>query len=71
MAVANSYTPGAARPLAILTPLTLLQEYRSWPPTTVQPNGEIWVAALWDIRANLIQQFGEQEGRNRVRQLVA
>jgi hypothetical protein len=36
----------------------------------VHSDGEIWVAALWEIRADLIAQFGDQEGRNRVRQLV-
>lgn len=36
----------------------------------VHAAGEIWMAALWEIRANLIAQFGEQEGRKRVRQLV-
>jgi hypothetical protein len=36
----------------------------------VHADGEIWVAALWEIRANLIAQFGDQEGRKRVRQLV-
>jgi hypothetical protein len=36
----------------------------------VHADGEIWVEALWDARANLIQQFGEIEGRRRIRQLV-
>ncbi len=36
----------------------------------VHADGEIWVEALWDMRANLIQQFGEKEGRRRVRLLV-
>ena len=36
----------------------------------VHADGEIWVEALWEIRANLIQQFGEPEGRKRARQLV-
>jgi hypothetical protein len=36
----------------------------------VHADGEIWVEALWDARANLIQQFGETAGRNRMRQLV-
>jgi hypothetical protein len=36
----------------------------------IHADGEIWVAALWEMRANLIAQFGEKEGRNRVRQLV-
>ncbi len=36
----------------------------------VHADGEIWVEALWDLRANLIKQFGEKEGRRRVRILV-
>ncbi len=36
----------------------------------VHADGEIWFEALWEIRANLIAQFGEAEGRKRVRQLV-
>lgn len=36
----------------------------------VHADGEIWVEALWDLRANLIKQWGEKEGRRRVRLLV-
>jgi extracellular elastinolytic metalloproteinase len=36
----------------------------------VHADGEIWFEALWEIRANLIQQFGEKEGRRRTRLLV-
>lgn len=36
----------------------------------VHADGEIWVQALWEARANLIQQFGEAEGRSRIRRLV-
>jgi hypothetical protein len=36
----------------------------------VHADGEIWVEALWEARANLIAQFGEDEGRNHIRQLV-
>jgi len=36
----------------------------------VHADGEIWVEALWEARANLIQQLGETEGRRRIRQLV-
>jgi hypothetical protein len=36
----------------------------------VHADGEIWVEALWDARANLIKQFGDKEGRRRVRLLV-
>jgi len=41
-----------------------------YPGPEVHADGEIWVEALWDARANLIQQFGEIEGRRRIRQLV-
>src|SRR5262249_30740157 len=36
----------------------------------VHADGEIWTEALWEVRANLIRQFGEKEGRRRVRMLV-
>src|SRR6185295_3477750 len=36
----------------------------------VHADGEIWVEALWEIRANLIKQFGDPEGRKRLRHLV-
>lgn len=36
----------------------------------VHADGEIWFEALWEVRANLIRQFGEAEGRQRVRFLV-
>ncbi|MBZ5631827.1 MAG: M36 family metallopeptidase [Acidobacteriia bacterium] len=36
----------------------------------VHADGEIWMEALMEIRANLIAQFGEAEGRKRVRTLV-
>ncbi|MFN7921721.1 MAG: M36 family metallopeptidase [Bryobacteraceae bacterium] len=36
----------------------------------VHSDGMVWVEALWEMRANLIQQFGEREGRRRARLLV-
>ncbi len=36
----------------------------------VHADGEIWVQCLWQMRANLIRQFGEREGRRRARLLV-
>jgi hypothetical protein len=36
----------------------------------VHSDGQIWVEALWQARSALIQQFGEQEGRRRVRLLA-
>lgn len=37
---------------------------------SVHNDGGIWVSALWEMRANLIRQFGEREGRRRARLLV-
>ena len=53
-----------------LNPLTFgqLGSVISYPE--VHADGEIWVEALWDIRANLIEQLGEAEGRRRVRMIV-
>lgn len=36
----------------------------------VHADGEIWFEAMWEARANLIKQFGEAEGRRRIRMLV-
>ena len=36
----------------------------------VHADGEIWAEALWEVRATLIAQFGETEGRRRLRTLV-
>ncbi len=36
----------------------------------VHADGEIWVSALWEMRAALIRQHGEAEGRRRARLLV-
>jgi hypothetical protein len=36
----------------------------------VHSDGEIWMMALWEMRANLIQQLGEREGRRRARILI-
>ena len=53
-----------------LNPLTFAQfgSVTSYPE--VHADGEIWMEALWDVRANLIEQFGENEGRRRVRMIV-
>ncbi len=55
-----------------LNPLTYAQFGRISRGTTpeVHADGEIWVEALWEMRAALIKQFGEKEGRRRVRLLV-
>jgi extracellular elastinolytic metalloproteinase len=36
----------------------------------IHDNGGIWVMALMEMRANLVRQFGEREGRRRTRLLV-
>jgi hypothetical protein len=36
----------------------------------VHADGEIWMMALWEMRANLIKQFGDKEGRRRARLLI-
>ena len=40
------------------------------PYPEVHADGEIWMEALWEARANLIAQHGETEGRRRIRLLV-
>ena len=53
-----------------INPLTFahLGQVISFPE--VHADGEIWMEALWEARANLIAQFGEAEGRRRIRLLV-
>ena len=53
-----------------LNPLTFANLGHVKTSPEVHADGEIWMEALWEIRANLIQQFGETEGRQRVRQIV-
>ncbi len=53
-----------------LNPLTYANIGQVIPFPEVHADGEIWFEALWEVRANLIQQFGEAEGRRRVRLLV-
>ncbi|NDJ12164.1 MAG: hypothetical protein EBY17_13385 [Acidobacteriia bacterium] len=36
----------------------------------VHADGEIWFLALWEARSALIQQFGDAEGRRRIRMLA-
>ena len=36
----------------------------------VHADGEIWFESLWEARASLIKQFGDAEGRRRIRLLV-
>jgi hypothetical protein len=53
-----------------LNPLTFanIGHVRSAPE--VHADGEIWMECMWEMRGNLIGQFGETEGRNRARQIV-
>ncbi len=53
-----------------INPLTFADLGSVIPYQEVHADGEIWVEALWEARANLIQQFGEKEGRRRIRMLV-
>jgi len=53
-----------------INPLTYAQFGSVTAYPEVHADGEIWVETLWEVRANLIEQFGEQEGRRRVRTIV-
>ncbi|MFN0087012.1 MAG: M36 family metallopeptidase [Blastocatellia bacterium] len=69
--VTNNYVQGIRRfpystNLAV-SPLT----YKDVPLNTgVHPIGEIWCNALWEMRAQLIQKYGFQEGQRQSLQLV-
>lgn len=53
-----------------INPLTYAQLGRVIRFPEVHADGEIWMEALWDMRANLIAQFGEREGRRRANLLI-
>jgi len=53
-----------------VNPLTYAHLGRVTNRPEVHADGEIFVQALWEVRANVIQQLGESEGRRRVRTLV-
>ena len=54
-----------------INPLTYGQYGRvTWFGPEEHDDGEIWMSALWDARANLIRQFGEREGRRRAALLL-
>ncbi len=53
-----------------INPLTFANLGRVRSAPEVHADGEIFVEALVEMRANLIQQFGEKEGRRRARLLV-
>ncbi|MBM3734804.1 MAG: hypothetical protein FJW39_03385 [Acidobacteria bacterium] len=53
-----------------VNPLTFREFGKVFQFPEVHADGEIFVEALWEVRANLIRQHGEREGRRRVRQVV-
>ncbi len=53
-----------------VNPLTFANLGAVLPYQEVHADGEIWMEALWEARANLIKQLGEQEGRRHIRMLV-
>jgi hypothetical protein len=53
-----------------VNPLTYADLGRSWLSPEIHEDGVIWVQALWEVRANLIRQFGEAEGRRRLKRIV-
>jgi hypothetical protein len=66
-------TGGRSRPYSTnldVNPITYADLGNIIPVPEVHADGEIWVEALMEIRANLIAQFGDAEGRRRVRMLV-
>jgi len=67
------YGGGRTRPYSTnpdVNPITFADIGHIWYKPEVHSDGEIWFEALWEVRANLIKQFGEKEGRKRARQLV-
>ena len=53
-----------------VNPLTFANLGQVYTYPEVHADGEIWMEALWEARANLIQQFGDKEGRRRARLLI-
>jgi len=53
-----------------INPLTYADLGRAVNLPAIHQDGGIWVEALWDVRANLIRQLGETEGRRRLRRIV-
>ncbi|MBY0505264.1 MAG: M36 family metallopeptidase [Bryobacteraceae bacterium] len=53
-----------------INPLTYRDLGRATNFVSIHNDGGIWVMALWEIRANLIAQFGEREGRRRLRLMI-
>lgn len=66
-------TGGRSRPFSTsldVNPITYANLGSVISSPEVHADGEIWVEALMEIRANLVAQFGDDEGRRRVRMLV-
>ena len=53
-----------------VNPLTFASFGRALSSPAIHNDGGIWVESLLEVRANLIAQFGEREGRRRTRLLV-
>lgn len=53
-----------------VNPLTYADLGRAITIPEIHEDGVIWVQALWEVRAALIRQFGETEGRRRLRRIV-
>lgn len=70
----QSFGPGLrTRPYSTdleVNPITFADLGRVTNAPAIHQDGGIWVQALWEMRANLIRQFGEREGRRRTRLLV-
>ena len=50
-----------------VNPLTYRDLGRAANFVSIHHDGGIWMMSLWEMRANLIAQFGEREGRRRLR----
>ncbi|HEU0119158.1 MAG TPA: M36 family metallopeptidase [Bryobacteraceae bacterium] len=53
-----------------VNPLTYADLGHTYVYPEIHEDGVIWTQALWDVRANLIRQFGETEGRRRMRRIL-
>ncbi len=53
-----------------INPLTYADLGRAAAAPEIHEDGVIWVQALWEVRANLVRQFGETEGRRRLKRIV-
>jgi len=53
-----------------VNPVTYADLGRIFNVPEIHDDGVLWAQALWEVRANLIRQFGEAEGRRRLRRIV-